>query len=69
MYWYLDAGLLAKAADSAAALDRLVPTVDDPLRLAQMHMNVARQYLSSGRVDDATASCSGRRTPTASSAS
>jgi tetratricopeptide (TPR) repeat protein len=56
VYTYLDAGLLAKAAESAAALERLVPRIDDPLRLAQMHMNVARQYLSAGRVEDATIS-------------
>lgn len=56
VFSYVDAGLLAKAAESAAELERLAPTVQDPLRLAQMHMNVARQYLVDGRPDDATAS-------------
>lgn len=55
-YWYLDLGLMRKAAASAAELERLVPRVSDPARIAQMHMNVARQYLSAGRVEDATAS-------------
>jgi tetratricopeptide (TPR) repeat protein len=55
-YWYLDLGLMAKAAESAAELERLAPGVSDPTRLAQMHMNVARQYLSTGRIQDATAS-------------
>jgi len=55
-YWYLDLGLMRKAAGSAAELERLVPRVSDPARIAQMHMNVARQYLSAGRVEDATAS-------------
>jgi tetratricopeptide (TPR) repeat protein len=55
-YWYLDLGLMRKAAESAAELERLAPRVSDPARLAQMHMNVARQYLSAGRIDDATAS-------------
>jgi tetratricopeptide (TPR) repeat protein len=56
VYAYIEAGLLAKAAASAAALERLAPRVDDPERIAQMHLNVARQYLASTRVDDATAS-------------
>lgn len=56
VYTYLDAGLMAKAAESAAELERLAPRVSDPTRVAQMHMNVARQYLSAGRIEDATAS-------------
>jgi tetratricopeptide (TPR) repeat protein len=56
VYSYLDAGLMTKAAESAAELERLGPRIDDPARIAQMHMNVARQYLVAGRVDDATAS-------------
>jgi tetratricopeptide (TPR) repeat protein len=56
VYWYLDAGLLAKAAASAAVLEQLAPRIDEPERIAQMHMNVAWQYLTAGRIDDATAS-------------
>jgi tetratricopeptide (TPR) repeat protein len=56
IYWYLDLGLMRKAAESAIELERLAPRIEDPGRLAQMHMNVARQYLSTGRVEDATAS-------------
>jgi tetratricopeptide (TPR) repeat protein len=56
VYSYLDAGLYRKAADSAAELERLAPRVDDPIRVGQMYMNVARQYLTAGRVADATAS-------------
>jgi len=56
VYWYLDLGLMAKAASSAAELQRLAPRIEDPARIAQMHMNVARQLLADGRVEDATAS-------------
>lgn len=56
VYWYLELGLLAKAAESAAEVERLAPRIDDPARIAQMHMNVARQYLTAGRVEDALAS-------------
>jgi tetratricopeptide (TPR) repeat protein len=56
IYWYLDLGLMRKAGESAIELERLTPRIEDPGRLAQMHMNVARQYLSVGRVEDATAS-------------
>ncbi len=55
-YFYLDLGLMRKAAGSAAELERLLPRVSDPARIAQMHMNVARQYLSAGHVEDATVS-------------
>ncbi len=56
VYFYLDLGLMQAAADSAAEAERLATRVDDPGRLAQMHMNVARQYLADGRIEDATAS-------------
>ncbi len=56
VYFYLDLGLMPAAARSAAELDRLALRVADPARIAQMHMNVARQYLADGRVEDATAS-------------
>lgn len=56
VYWYIDAGLMAKAAESARELELLEPRIADPARIAQMHMNVARQYLAAGRIDDATAS-------------
>ena len=56
VYWYLDLGLMAKAGASATELERLAPRIDDTARIAQMHMNVARQYLMTGRVQDATAS-------------
>ena len=56
LYSYLDAGLLEKAAEAAAELERLAPMVDDPARIAQLHMNVARQYFTDGRITDATAS-------------
>jgi tetratricopeptide (TPR) repeat protein len=53
---YLDAGLYARAAESAAELDRLSSKLKDPLRIAQMHLNVARLHLSDGRFADADAS-------------
>jgi tetratricopeptide (TPR) repeat protein len=56
VYGYLDLGLMAKAAESAAELQRLAPRVEDPARIGQMHMNVARQLLADGRVVDALAS-------------
>ncbi|MGZ8599050.1 MAG: tetratricopeptide repeat protein [Actinomycetota bacterium] len=56
VYWYLDLGLMESAARSARQLERLAVRVDDPRRIAQMHMNVARQLLASGRVGDATTS-------------
>lgn len=56
VYWYLDLGLMRNAAESAAVLEPLAPRLADPARNAQMHMNVARQYLADGRVEDATAS-------------
>jgi tetratricopeptide (TPR) repeat protein len=53
---YLDAGLYAKAAESASELDQLAPSVKDPLRIAQMHMTVARLHLVQGRIEAATRS-------------
>ncbi|HZD18199.1 MAG TPA: helix-turn-helix transcriptional regulator, partial [Actinomycetota bacterium] len=53
VFFYLDAGLYAKAAGAAAELERLAPRLRDPARVAQMHMNVARQYLTEGRTEDA----------------
>jgi tetratricopeptide (TPR) repeat protein len=46
---YLDAGLYRRAGVSAAELELLAPRVSDPLRIAQMHMNVARHHLYAGR--------------------
>jgi tetratricopeptide (TPR) repeat protein len=53
VYAYVDVGLFAKAADSAALLEELEPQVTDPIRIAQMHMNVARLHLTQGRVAEA----------------
>ena len=53
IFAYIDAGLYAKAAESAAHLETLAPRISDPSRVAQMHMNVARLYLVEGRTDDA----------------
>ncbi len=53
IFAYIDAGLYAKAAESAAHLETLAPRISDPSRVAQMHMNVARLYLVQGRIDDA----------------
>src|SRR5581483_3944358 len=53
VYSYLDAGLYRKAAESASELEQLAPSVRDPLRIAQMHMNVARLHLTTGRVGEA----------------
>ena len=50
---YLDAGLYRRAAESAAELESLAPRVSDPLRIAQMHMNVARLHASEGRMEHA----------------
>jgi tetratricopeptide (TPR) repeat protein len=53
VFSYLDAGLYQRASDSALELERLAPNLTDPLRVASMHMNVARLYLTQGRIDDA----------------
>jgi tetratricopeptide (TPR) repeat protein len=56
VYFYIELGFMEQAANSAAELERLAPRVEDPGRNAQMHMNVAREYLTGGRIADATAS-------------
>jgi tetratricopeptide (TPR) repeat protein len=56
VFWRLDLGLLSAAAASAAELARLAPRIEDPEHVAQMHMNVARQHFTEGRIEDATAS-------------
>lgn len=56
VFAYLDAGIGRKAAESGAELLALAPQIADPLRVAQMHMNVARLFLYEGRVDEAQAS-------------
>lgn len=53
---YYEAGLYKKAAESAAEAMRLAPRVDDPFRVAVMHVNVARVLLQRGEVDEATTS-------------
>jgi len=50
---YLDAGLYKLAAASAAELEALAPRLSDPLRIAQMHMNVAHLHASEGRIEHA----------------
>jgi len=49
VYAYLDAGLFTKAGESAALLDQIEPRLTDPLRVAQMHIHVARLHLAQGR--------------------
>jgi tetratricopeptide (TPR) repeat protein len=53
VYAYLEAGLYARAAESAAELDHLAPKLTDHSRAAQMHMHVARLYLVQGKIEDA----------------
>jgi tetratricopeptide (TPR) repeat protein len=53
VFAYLDAGIPHKAADSGAELMALAPHLTDPLRVAQMHMHMARLFLHEGRIDDA----------------
>ncbi len=53
VFSYLDAGLYAKAAESADELDRLAPRLTDPLRIAQMHLHVAQLHLVQGKTQDA----------------
>jgi tetratricopeptide (TPR) repeat protein len=50
---YLEAGMHDRAARSADELERLASKVDDPLRLALMHIHVAHLYLVRGNVEDA----------------
>ena len=56
IFAYLDAGIYRKAAESGSELLGLAPHVLDPLRVAQMHMNVARLFLQEGKIDDAQTS-------------
>jgi tetratricopeptide (TPR) repeat protein len=56
VYAYVEAGLYRKAAESATELERLAPKITDSLRIAQMHLNVARVYLVQNQVDEATRS-------------
>jgi tetratricopeptide (TPR) repeat protein len=56
VFAYLEAGIHRKAAESGAELVALAPLVADPLRVAQMHMNVARLFLHEGKVGDAHSS-------------
>jgi transcriptional regulator with XRE-family HTH domain len=53
VFAYVDAGLFAKAAESAALLEQYEPRLTDPMRIAQMHMVVARLHLTNGRIADA----------------
>jgi transcriptional regulator with XRE-family HTH domain len=53
VFAYIDVGLFAKAADSAALLEEYEPRLADPLRIAQMHLNVARLHLTNGKVAEA----------------
>lgn len=53
VYAYLEAGLHRKALEAAAELEALAPRVTDPLRVAQMHLHVARLLLVQGKVEDA----------------
>ena len=43
-----EAGIPYKAAESGARLMALAPRLTDPIRVAQMHMNVARLFLHEG---------------------
>ena len=52
-YAYVDAGLFQKAAESAAQLEAFEPQLTDPLRVAQMHMHVARLHLAQGKPAEA----------------
>ncbi len=56
VFAYLEAGIHRKAAESGAELVTLASHLADPLRIAQMHMNIARLFLHEGKVDDAQAS-------------
>jgi tetratricopeptide (TPR) repeat protein len=53
VFAYIDVGLLDKAAGSAARLDEFEPRLSDPMRIAQMHLHVARLHLTNGRIADA----------------
>jgi tetratricopeptide (TPR) repeat protein len=53
VFAYIDAGLFGKAAESAALLDEYEPRLKDPMRIAQMHLVVARLHLTNGKVAEA----------------
>jgi tetratricopeptide (TPR) repeat protein len=53
VFAYVEAGLYGKAGESAAELEAIAPTVTDPLRIAQMHLHVARVYLVRGDIETA----------------
>lgn len=50
---YLEAGLLKKAEESATDALQLVPDVEDPAKIAMMHVNVARVLLDQKHYKDA----------------
>jgi tetratricopeptide (TPR) repeat protein len=50
---YTEAGLTRKASEAANAALQLEAAVDDPARIASMHLNAARSLLDQGRPDDA----------------
>lgn len=52
---YFDSGLYTKAGESAAEALRLAPRVDEPARLAQMHVNLTGLLLQRGEFADAEA--------------
>ncbi|MGZ6544768.1 MAG: helix-turn-helix domain-containing protein, partial [Actinomycetota bacterium] len=56
VFAYLDAGIYRKAAESAAELEALAPRITDPMRVAQMHINVARLFLHEGHIEKAQGS-------------
>lgn len=53
VYAYLEAGLLGKADRIGQRVLEFAPNVTDPLRLAQMHIHVARLHLRKGALEDA----------------
>lgn len=53
---YLELGLNDRAAEVAEEALSLASQVDDPEQVATMHVNVARELLRQGRVDDALTS-------------
>ena len=52
---YFDSGLYTKAGEAAAEALRLAPRVEDPARLAQMHVNLTGLLLQRGEFADAEA--------------
>ena len=53
VFAYVDVGLLDRAAKSAAILEDFEPRITDPMRIAQMHITVARLHLTRGKIADA----------------